>query len=240
VGEGGTILHSSDGGAGWSPQVSRTTAELMAVQFVDANTGWIAGLMGTYLMTTDGGETWDAPVTGIGDALNALSFFDARNGWLGGNFGVTYHTTDGGVTWSNQHAPSNQHVLALAFISPTTGWALGANGMLMKTTSGGITGVEDDGRTEANQIGDFRLLQNYPNPFNPSTQISFYLPLDAKVSVRIYNITGQLVATLINDELRTAGIQSVTFDASDLASGIYFYRLDSDNFSDTKKMLFVK
>jgi hypothetical protein len=83
-------------------------------------------------------------------------------------------------------------------------------------------------------------FNNYPNPFNPSTQISFFLAADSKVSVKVYDVTGQLVAVLINNELRTPGVHSVLFDGSDLASGIYFYRLEAGDFSETKKMLLVK
>ena len=88
--------------------------------------------------------------------------------------------------------------------------------------------------------GNTQLMQNYPNPFNPSTEVSILLPADMKVSVKVYDVTGQLVTTLINNELRTTGIHSVKFDGSNLASGIYFYRLDAEGFSETKKMLIVK
>lgn len=95
-------------------------------------------------------------------------------------------------------------------------------------------------RVGAGSTKDTKLLQNYPNPFNPSTQISFLMPLDAKVTIKVYDVTGQLVATLLNNELKTTGLHYVDFDGSNLASGIYFYRLDTEGFSDTKKMLIVK
>lgn len=87
---------------------------------------------------------------------------------------------------------------------------------------------------------DTKLMQNYPNPFNPVTQISFYMPLDARVSIKLYDVTGRLVTTLINNELRTTGMNIIEFDGTNYASGIYFYRLETEGFSDTKKMLIVK
>jgi hypothetical protein len=87
---------------------------------------------------------------------------------------------------------------------------------------------------------DTKLMQNYPNPFNPVTQISFFMPLDARVSIKLYDVTGRLVTTLINNELRTTGMNFVEFDGTNYASGIYFYRLETEGFSDTKKMLIVK
>ena len=85
----------------------------------------------------------------------------------------------------------------------------------------------------------FELSQNYPNPFNPSTKISFALPNDGKVSLKIYDMTGKEVMSLVN-EVKTAGYYSVSFNASSLSSGIYFYTLSADNFKATKKMMLVK
>ncbi|MBS1552773.1 MAG: T9SS type A sorting domain-containing protein [Bacteroidetes bacterium] len=86
---------------------------------------------------------------------------------------------------------------------------------------------------------NFELSQNYPNPFNPSTKISFGLPNDGKVSLKIYDMTGKEVMTLVN-EVKTAGFYSVSFNASSLSSGIYFYTLSADNFTATKKMMLIK
>lgn len=85
----------------------------------------------------------------------------------------------------------------------------------------------------------YALRQNYPNPFNPSTTISFDLPENSLVSLEIFDITGRMVATLVNG-MKTAGSHSVTFYGSDLSSGIYFVRLEAGNFRQTMKILLVK
>ena len=85
----------------------------------------------------------------------------------------------------------------------------------------------------------FSLRQNYPNPFNPSTTIAIALPRDAKVSLAVYNTLGQKMAQLV-DELMTAGNHSLMFDASRLASGVYFYRLQAGSFVQTKKLLLLR
>ena len=85
----------------------------------------------------------------------------------------------------------------------------------------------------------FSLSQNFPDPFNPSTQIDFSLPQQSNVQLKVYNTLGQLVTTLVNGNL-SAGSHSVTFDARNLASGLYIYRLSAGNFTSVKKMLLLK
>jgi hypothetical protein len=85
----------------------------------------------------------------------------------------------------------------------------------------------------------FKLNQNYPNPFNPSTIISFSLPVQEKVSLKVYNILGMEVVILLN-EVKTAGNHSIRFDARNLPSGIYFYELRTGNFRDVRKMILLK
>ncbi len=85
----------------------------------------------------------------------------------------------------------------------------------------------------------FALEQNFPNPFNPTTSIRFSVPETANVTLNVYSITGQLVATLVN-EVRPAGVYNVSFDASSLASGVYIYRIHAGGFTSTQKMTLIK
>jgi photosystem II stability/assembly factor-like uncharacterized protein len=87
--------------------------------------------------------------------------------------------------------------------------------------------------------GSFVLHQNYPNPFNPVTLIRYELPEESKVTVKIYNVLGQEISTLVN-ELQDAGYKEVKFDVGNLGSGVYFYRLQAGSFTDMKKMLVIK
>lgn len=85
----------------------------------------------------------------------------------------------------------------------------------------------------------FSLLQNYPNPFNPETNIKFTLPKDGNVTLKVFDVSGRVVAEIVNGNLN-AGMYSVSFNASKLSSGVYFYRISADGFTDTKKMILVK
>jgi hypothetical protein len=85
----------------------------------------------------------------------------------------------------------------------------------------------------------FSLAQNYPNPFNPSTTIKYELPKSSHVSLSVYDILGREVSLLVN-ERRDAGVYEVKFDGSNLASGVYFYRLQAGDFVAAKKLLLIK
>jgi len=101
----------------------------------------------------------------------------------------------------------------------------------------GPLGLNDD--DNGNRPKDYLLLQNYPNPFNPSTEISFYLPEIAKLRLSVYNVIGELASILVDGEM-TAGLHQIEFDAKGLTSGVYFYRVETDKFIETKKMILLR
>ena len=85
----------------------------------------------------------------------------------------------------------------------------------------------------------YTLNQNYPNPFNPVTRITYSIPENAKVSLKVFNLLGQEVATLVNQD-QARGNYVALFEANRVATGVYFYRLDAGKFTETKKMLLLK
>ena len=97
------------------------------------------------------------------------------------------------------------------------------------------TDIEDPAKI----VTDYKLFNNYPNPFNPSTKITYSIPQQAKVSLTIHSITGEKVATLA-DGVQSPGQHNITFDAKNLSSGIYFYKLQADNYIEVKKMILMK
>ena len=112
--------------------------------------------------------------------------------------------------------------------------------------------IDFDGKFEYSNVVEvdvsspavYALEQNYPNPFNPSTKIAFRLAVDSKVSLKVFDVLGQEVATLVNANLGV-GAHNVDFDASSLNSGVYLYRIeatgiDGTNFVDVKKMILTK
>jgi hypothetical protein len=103
------------------------------------------------------------------------------------------------------------------------------------TWSAGATGVHD----ESISVSDYKLSQNYPNPFNPSTSINFSIPNKANVSLKVFDLLGSQIAELVNVEMET-GSYNIEFNAANLPSGIYFYKIQSGNFSETRKMVLLK
>ncbi|RQW02426.1 MAG: T9SS C-terminal target domain-containing protein [Calditrichaeota bacterium] len=95
------------------------------------------------------------------------------------------------------------------------------------------------GLTPAQTVTSFEMMQNYPNPFNPTTRISFSVPVREQVTLKVYDITGQEVSTLVND-IKEAGTYSIEFNAANLPTGVYFYRIDAGSFTQIRKMMLVK
>jgi hypothetical protein len=100
-----------------------------------------------------------------------------------------------------------------------------------------VTGVNNN---QNNTPAVFALMQNYPNPFNPSTSIEYYLPKQSLVSLKIFDVLGREVASLVNNELKPAGDYNVVFNAENLTTGVYYYKLTAGEFTDIKKMVLVK
>jgi len=98
-----------------------------------------------------------------------------------------------------------------------------------------LTGIEGGNEVPS----DFSLEQNYPNPFNPTTTINFNVPSDQHVKINIYNAIGELVTELVNKEY-SAGSHAVEFNATNLPSGVYIYRMEAQSFTATHKMVLMK
>ena len=144
VGAFGTIAHTSDGGASWQAQPSKTTQQLYDIDFVDAQHGWIVGRQGLILHTADGGTTWEPQTSGTDQHLFGIDFADAQNGVAVGDFGAIVTTRDGGQHWEN-HALSEDVILYDVFmLDSNRGWIAGELGTVLATTDGGLTWAKED------------------------------------------------------------------------------------------------
>ncbi len=191
--------------------------------------------------TTDGGATWTNIASNLPNiASNSiiLRTADPRMLFVGTDIGV-FQSTNDGVSWVSFNSGfPNVQVYDLKY-------KIG-NGIILAATHGrgcwtfnlnAIIGIEPDPFGQIPK--DYKLNQNFPNPFNPSTNIRFGLPKSSFVKLTVYNILGKEVATLVNTRLNP-GTFEIHWDASNYASGVYFYKLESEGFTQTKRMLLVK
>ena len=159
-------------------------------------------------------------------------------GYLGYNsVSLILRTSDGGNTWLKQSNPSTSSLRSVWFTDANNGTAVGDYGTLLRTTNGGVTFIgKENNITNPNE---FILSQNYPNPFNPNTTINYSLPKQSNVTIKVYNILGKEVLTLVNEN-KPRGNYSVEVNANNLSSGVYFYRLSTGQFAQVKKMILIK
>jgi hypothetical protein len=149
-------------------------------------------------------------------------------------YGINYGdgVNNGGGN-DNENAIGANHVIELFALA----WSCRVDNVF--GTMGNHTFTTDVNDVPGSVPTAYALDQNFPNPFNPSTKINYSLPVEGFVTLDVYNSIGQKVATLVN-ETKTAGNYTVNFDASDLTSGIYFYKINAGSFTETKKMILLK
>jgi photosystem II stability/assembly factor-like uncharacterized protein len=242
AGTGAGVFLSTNSGASWTSVGAESPPGVSALLF--AGTDLFAGTYYGAFRLDDGGKDWipvDSGLTGIG--VQALSVF-GRNVFAGTDSGV-FVTTDRGIHWtaissgmparSVSGITANTSVLAL-LVSGSDLVAGTANLGVWKRPLSEITGVEK--RTDKVPEG-YSLRQNYPNPFNPSTVISYHLPIGIHVTLKVYDVLGRDVATLVN-ERQDAGDHSVTLNAVHLSSGVYLCRLQAGSYHDVKRLMLVK
>lgn len=245
VGLGGIVLHTNDGGLTWMPQGSNTTENLFALSFCNSQIGWIAGDHGLILKTDNGGGPF-LPVE--------LTTFTAN-----------YNKSKINLTWSTATELNNQGFEIQRRTSLTDWFTVGfidGNGTTSEPHQ--YSYLDDISQLNINNVyyrlkqmdfnGTFKfsdeievvvnptislLKQNFPNPFNPLTTIEYDLPKSSFVLLKIYDVLGNEVQTLV-DEIKQPGYHQAVFDASNLSSGIYLYTLQTDGYFERKKMLFLK
>ncbi len=232
------LLKTTNGGLNWTSIHSYPNFYpfLPEIQVISEQKIWLQICCYLY-RTTDGGSSWVQCNTIPSAEGRKIKFFPSDVGYCVASTyaGKVYKTTNGAQQWQEINLPS-YYINNLYFLNEQTGWLIGNNGTILKTTTGGITFANSN----SSFIPDnFSLSQNYPNPFNPSTTINYELPITNYVSIKIYNVLGNEIETLVNEN-QDAGSYSVDFNASSLPSGIYFYKLVTEKFSETKKMILVK
>jgi photosystem II stability/assembly factor-like uncharacterized protein len=241
VGDNGTVLRGFSSGTNWQAAISGTTQNLRGIPLF-GNADIATGPGGLILRSTNFGVNWVSQPNVSTAALNSSEFSvnNTSRIYVCGNSGTMLKTTNSGVNWGFQNSTTTNNLNSVFFyLDDNTGYAAGNNGTIIKTTDGGGPIVVALNNNNISIPDNFSLGQNYPNPFNPATTIAFDLPKASPVKLVIYNALGKEIETLVDQNL-TAGSYETDYDATALPSGVYFYKLNTDGFTETKRMVLIK
>ena len=252
------LFKTTNSGFNWS--VIPSEGGFSYMYFKDSLNGWKAA--GDIKKTTNGGLNWQAqtlPVGGIIQVSSLIEFFQVNNDTLwgvggtvrygpGNERGLIYKTSNGGENWGYQIPDTVIHLWKyynIDFSNKLNGWSFVPNSNVHTVTGGNDTTYYTGINHASNKIPTgFKLYQNYPNPFNPTTNIRFEIPKTSFVKLIVYDILGKEVATLVNEKLSSGTFEvdwpAPTGNATGYTSGVYFYRIETKDFSETKKMLLIK
>lgn len=213
------------------------------LSFINDQTGWVPLGNRKVFKTTNFGTSWDSvgnvEVAFPSWGLYCIDFANINTGWAGGENGKFFKSTNGGAEWKRENTGTSLRFFASIYAySDSIVWTCGGVGTIMHTTTGGETlvGVESE-TTEFPK--DYILKQNYPNPFNPSTTIEYELKQRGFVRLSVYDLSGKEIEQLVNEN-KPVGNYKAKFTGNSLPSGVYFYRLEINNFVETKRMILVK
>jgi hypothetical protein len=211
--------------------VARSPSGKGPMLYVGANGVW---------RSSDNGTTWTVKSTGLSvtnPAIRKLAVAPDGTLFAFGNGGELFCTKNDGDIWMNASSglPVAGTLADIAFDALGHAYVADANGVYKSTEI--FTGVQVDDAREMPKR--YVLAQNFPNPFNPTTVINYELPVVSEVKLIVYDILGRQKAVLVDDR-KGPGRYEERFDASDLASGVYFYRIQAGSFSQTRKLLLLR
>ncbi|MCU0413208.1 MAG: YCF48-related protein [Ignavibacteriaceae bacterium] len=236
----GVVWRTTNGGESWESQAVGPEP-IHSIHFFDSLN--VIGVGGDYeygasmIQSTNAGETWNYQELGIFGAATALSFRTRTEAWAPLSFAATIMATfNAGLSWTDTATVDTSRIYDLVFTDSLTGYAVGEAGVILKYKFQNPVSVT---QSSLNSPEDFILYQNYPNPFNPTTNIKYSIPAAGIVTLKVYDLLGMEVSTLVND-YQQAGTFDVVFDGSNLASGVYYYQLITGELSATRKLMLTK
>jgi len=236
---GGGVYRSTDNGASWTV-VNTGLSNQNVVSLSVSQRNLFAGTWGSgVFLSTNNGTSWSAANSGLPLNASVWSFaFSGRSVFASTDSDGVFLSTNNGTDWTAVNTGLAGTIVATLVVSDTYLFAgTYGGGVWRRPLSEMITSVQQNNDGGAPRV--FALEQNYPNPFNPSTRISYQLPAQSHVTLKVFDVLGREVKALVNEEMK-AGSYETTFDASGLASGLYFYRLQAGEFVSTKRLLLMR
>jgi photosystem II stability/assembly factor-like uncharacterized protein len=228
----GVFVRDLNDTLGW---IAKGPQNYYVLAFDTLGTNILAAFHNGIYISTNNGDNWNKLGTGLpSTSYNAIVRYK-NNIFVASNNQGVFVSTNNGADWSNFNNSFGAQVSSLAIFNGYlyAGYGLGQGVHRYKLET--VTSNE----SHISQTLRYELKQNYPNPFNPVTTITFSLPVKSFVTLKVYDIIGKEVATIVNEELQ-AGTYEKKWDASNLNSGVYIYKLQSGNFSSSKKLILMK
>jgi photosystem II stability/assembly factor-like uncharacterized protein len=233
------IYKTINGGINWNIVFDGNSniMDINSLNFTDSLHGF-ASTYNSLLMTTNGGNNWSYKLIQEYYGLISSYFVNKNTGFMTGYSGTLIKTTNCGDNWIMQNSGIlNEDLNNIFFLDSNIGWVIGNHGIILKTTDGGSSVWIKNNIEDVPQ--NYFLYQNYPNPFNPTTNIKYAIPKDGFVTIKIYDLLGREINKIVS-ETQKAGFYTVQFNGASLSSGVYFYRIKSGSFVQTKKMVLIK
>lgn len=233
----GWVMRSTDFGYSWKTSTLTPSQFVTSITFSKSNAIFVGTTDMGVLKSNDNAKTWVPANAGIENkAVWFLAFDSSGTLWAGTDSNGVYYSTNGGSSWVQQNDGLDDITSVGVFALPDGYiYAVTSPGYIYRSTTK-LTDVEDQ---STNVPRNFSLSQNYPNPFNPTTTIDYSIPKSGFVSLKVYDVLGREVATLVN-EGKSPGNYSVVFNASQCSSGIYYYRIRIGSFTEVKKLCLIK
>ncbi len=236
----GVIWQTTDSGLTWRAE-AQSPEPIYDIYFKDLQKIICVGGDFEYgaqiIRSSNGGTNWQYRNLGLFGQGQSIDFRTQDEAWMALGFSGTWAITyDGGDNWTEMFTTDTSTIYSVDFADSLHGWAVGKDGKILKYIPS-KTGIHSIYSEVAER---YILNQNYPNPFNPSTVINYSIPEKEFVSVKIYDVTGKELASLVN-EVQEAGGYELKFNGENLQSGVYFYSLVADGLTvRSRKMIFLK
>lgn len=238
------ISKTIDGGKTWIKKLNTISeGDFHGLHFINEKIGWASGCC--IYQTIDGGETWkfkhefgdySNPPESFKNVTVSCYFVDENNGWSCGFNGSLFNTIDGGNSWTTLNSGVSETLNSVFFIDIDNGYVVGDMNFILKTGNG-ISNVL--AQKYIHESYNFILYENYPNPFNPETTIKYHLSKSNNIIIKIYNIAGQEIETLVN-KYQATGNHEITWQPKGLPSGIYFYKFQAHKHTEVRKLILQK
>ncbi|MDQ3020806.1 MAG: T9SS type A sorting domain-containing protein [Bacteroidota bacterium] len=228
------VVYSTNNGNSFTNLATFPPIYIKTILYASHNTIYVSDAYGLNRSTDNGLTFTDIGSHSAGVSLRAACLNSSEDLFVSLDNRNVFHSTNRGDNWTqvNDGLPTDTYIYSFTLCDGT---------IFAGTNNSGVYVYDDLSSISSsnNFVNDFKLYQNYPNPFNPNTVISYRLAVSGFAALKVIDVLGKEVVTLVNQK-QDAGNYEVEFNGQDLPSGIYYYKIQTNNFTSTKKMLLVK